>query len=280
MQHTAIHSGRLNGCTPVEFVTGDIPNIAELIDFAFYDQCWYKENAGLGETYIGKWLGVSHHIVPLISYWILTAQGKLISRTTAQRITHLETQTSENKERFCLFDLSIHELFKDEIIVTEGAKPNPASWADIIGNDPDFEEEFQRIISDKDLPEYDNSFTPDSYNGYLQMKLDFDCGDVSPSFTKVTKRLREAQGSPIGTANEKPILDTRMYKVEYLDGFTTSMAAKSIAEKMFAQVDEEGNHHVLFDEIVEHQCDGNQVKMQDTFSTNTRGLKQRRPTAK
>ena len=72
MKHTASHSGRLNGHTPVEFVTGDIPNIAELLAFAFYDQCWYKENSGLGKTHIGKWLGVSHHIGPLMSYWILT----------------------------------------------------------------------------------------------------------------------------------------------------------------------------------------------------------------
>ena len=71
-----------------------------------------------------------------------------------------------------------------------------------------------------------------------------------------------------------------MYEVKYLDGFTTSMAANSIAENMFAQVDEEGNCHVLFDEIFENRCYGNQVKMQDAFSTNTRGVKRRRLTAK
>ena len=59
-----------------------------------------------------------------------------------QRIFHLETQTEDNKERFTLFDLSIHELFKYEIIVTEGAKPNSASCAELIGDDPDFEKEF------------------------------------------------------------------------------------------------------------------------------------------
>ena len=178
--------------------------------FAFYDQCWYKENAGLGETHNGKWLGVSHRIGPLMSYWILTAQGKVISWTTVQRITHLETQTAENKERFRLFDLSIYEFFKDEIIVTEGAKPNPASWEEIIGDNPDFEEAFLRIISDKDLPEADDSFTPDSYNGYLHMELAFDRGDDSPSFAKAPKRLRDAQGLPIGAENNNPILDTHM----------------------------------------------------------------------
>ena len=97
MQHTASHLERLNGINPVEFVTGDITNISELLEFSFYDQCWYKENAGLGETYIGKWLGVSHRIGPLMSYCILTAQGTVISWTNVQCITHLETQTAENK---------------------------------------------------------------------------------------------------------------------------------------------------------------------------------------
>ena len=46
------------------------------------------------------------------------------------------------------------------------------------------------------------------------MELAFDCGDNSPSFAKVTKRLWDAQGLPIGTANDNPILYTRMYEVE------------------------------------------------------------------
>ena len=190
-----------------------------------------------------------------------------------QRITHLETQTADNKERFSLFDLSIHELFKDEIIVTEGGKPNPDSWAEIIGDDPDFEEEFQGIISDKALPEADDSFTPDSYDGCLQMELAFDHGGDSPSFAKVTKRLRDTQGLTIGTSNDNLVLDTHMYEVKYSDGFTISMSANSTAKNMFAYVDEEGNCHIFFDEIVEHRCNRNQVKMQDVFPTNTRGVK-------
>ena len=103
------------------------------------------------------------------------------------------------------------------------------------------------------------------------MELAFDRGDDGPSIAKVTKRIRDAQGLPIGTSNDNPILDTQIYEVEYLDGFTTSMADNSIAENMFSQVDEEGNCHVRFDEIVEHRCDGNQFKMQEAFFTNTQG---------
>ena len=34
-----------------------------------------------------------------------------------------------------------------------------------------------------------------------------------------TKQLRNHCGNPIRTANKNPILDTRMYEVEFADGF-------------------------------------------------------------
>ena len=65
--------------------------------------------------------------------------------------------------------------------------------------------------------------------------------DDGPTFAKVTKSLRDANGIPIGTANDNPILDTRVYEVEYLDGHRASLSANTIAENIFSQVDEEGN---------------------------------------
>jgi len=279
MQHTASYSGRLKGKTPIEYVTGEKPDIGELLDFGFYDLCWYRENAGLGETQLGRWLGVSHRIGPLMSYWVLQTNGEVISRTTVQRVTYLETQETNNVERIKLFNLCLQEKFKEEIVLTEGSKPDAASWAEIIGDDPDFEEEFQKIISDKDLKEADDVYTPDAYDGFTNMELAFDRGDDGPSYAKVTKRLRDAEGKPIGTAHSNPILDSRMYEVEYLDGYTTSIAANAIAENMFAQVDAEGNRHVLFDEIIDHRCDGTEVKMQDAF-LKVKGRKVRKKTTK
>ena len=76
-----------------------------------------------------------------------------------------------------------------------------------------------------------------------------------PEFSRVTKRLRYANGLLIGTENENPILDTRMYEVEYADGHKASMAENTLAINMFTQVDEDGNRHVLFDEITDHRSD-------------------------
>ena len=63
MQQTASDAGMLHGRTGLEKVTRETPEISKYIDFGFYDPCWYKENAGMGETKMGRWL----HIRPEVS---------------------------------------------------------------------------------------------------------------------------------------------------------------------------------------------------------------------
>ena len=59
----------------------------------------------------------------------------------------------------------------------------------------------------------------------------------SAQFAKVTKRLRDANGLPIGVAHDNPMLDTRIYEVEYNDSHKASLTANIIAKKVFSQVD-------------------------------------------
>jgi hypothetical protein len=60
----------VEGRTPIEIITGDTPDISEYLDFDFYDWVVFRTNAGLGEAELGKWLGVSHRVGRLMSYWI------------------------------------------------------------------------------------------------------------------------------------------------------------------------------------------------------------------
>ena len=81
-----------------------------------------------------------------------------------------------------------------------------------------------------------------------------------PDFAKVVNRLRRKYGLPIGRVHNNPIMDTRMYEVEYKNVYKVSMASNAIEENMFSLVDGEGNFHVLFQEIVNHRYDGTEVK--------------------
>ena len=66
---TSLHDAQ--GRTPLEIITSETPDISELFYFGFYDWVTFKSNGGAGGAEIGIWLGVSHRVGPLMSYWIL-----------------------------------------------------------------------------------------------------------------------------------------------------------------------------------------------------------------
>ena len=68
MNLTVSHSCKLQGRTPLKYPTGETPDILEYLDFGWYDQVWYKEDSGLGETKIGRFLGPSHRFGSLMIY--------------------------------------------------------------------------------------------------------------------------------------------------------------------------------------------------------------------
>jgi hypothetical protein len=75
-----------------------------------------------------------------------------------------------------------------------------------------------------------------------------------------------------------PILDTRVYNVEFPDGHTEVFAANAIAENMFAQVDQEGHTVIILDEIVDHMSDGSAVSGNDLYVTTKNGKQHMRRT--
>ena len=251
----------------------------EYLDFTFSDWCWYNNNAGLGETKLGQWLGVSHRVGSLMSYWILTQKGNVISPTMVSRVMNLETQVDSTKSCQQEFDTAITDRLNDEAhIIIEGGKSQPYDWSDHpFDEDLDFVDKFHSVVSNDKIKEANEEFTPDTSNDqYLNMELAVPRGDnPNPLYAKVTKRLRDANGIPIGMANENPILDTHMYKVEYQDGTKASLVANYIAENLFTQVDQEGNRHVLLDEIIDYRVNGREVKLQDAFITTGTGTRRR-----
>ena len=280
IQNRTSNSARgLDGRCPLERMTGESVDISEYLDFGFYDWIWFKENAGLGETKIGRWLGVSHKVGTLMSFWVLTQGGKVLSRTTVQRVTNLESQTKENSARQLAFDNVIAARLGNADYYARDleGKVVPGDWGDSNAFDAEFQDEFNRIVSDDDVPEADIQPTAEVFNDtYLNMELALprDGGEVE--FGRVVKRLRDKNGIPIGTANDNPILDTRIYEVEFPDGYRTSLAANAIAENLFAQVDDNGNRHVLFSEIIDHRTNGKELKQQDAFVVTSTGTKRRR----
>ena len=115
----------MDGGFPLENITGETEDISDYLDFVFYDRVWFHENYGLGKRGLGRLLGVSHRTGGAMSYWILKANDYVISRTTLQSITNLESEISENQLMFLEFDEESRRRIKNDDFPVDGDLPNP-----------------------------------------------------------------------------------------------------------------------------------------------------------
>ena len=104
---TVYSSRYANGRTPLEIVTGETPDISEYTDFGFYDIIWFQSNGGIAEPKIGKWLGVSQKVGPLMSYWVLPESGFPILCIAVQQIKNAEMATDEIKLKLSIYNSKI-----------------------------------------------------------------------------------------------------------------------------------------------------------------------------
>ena len=66
----------------------------------------------------------------------------------------------------------------------------------------------------------------------------------------VVARSRDASGNVMGKSHTNPILDTRMYQVEFTGGEVKELTDNVIAVSMYAQCNLEGNEYLLLDALV------------------------------
>ena len=73
---------------------------------------WSKQDYGIGNTRLGRWLGVVESTVSLMIYWVLQDNGVLEVRTTVQRVTETEKYIDEHINKFKDYDDKIFTRFK------------------------------------------------------------------------------------------------------------------------------------------------------------------------
>jgi hypothetical protein len=280
------------GRTPLEIITGDTPDISEYVDFDFYDWVTFRSNAGLGEVQLGRWLGVSHRVGRLMSYWILPESGIPVSATTVQRLTNAERATDETRSRMLEYEEKLKTVFEAQSAdITQTLRDIDVSKViDPDNEDPGFFEEFAKVIDNASLHHADDDVitaTDDvkamevGSDQYIGMELALPRGaDGEMIHGRVTKRMRDEEGRPIGTAHDNPLLDSRRYEVEYVDGNVEELTANIIAENLIAQVDDEGRRQMMFEEIIDHRTTPEAVpKSQGTY-VNQYGVRRQKLTTR
>ena len=90
----------------------------------------------------------------------------------------------------------------------------------------------------------------------------------------MTEHKRDHKGNTIGRANDNSILDSREYNVQFDDVGVSELTANMIAESMYAMCDENGDHILLFDLIIDHRKHDNAMTRTDQKFVDSRGKQQ------
>jgi hypothetical protein len=165
-----------------------------------------------------------------------------------------------------------------------------ASTKDVPGNklldlkreDRGFIEEFTRVIDNESIKHATkdvDDMEVGVINPYVNMELGLPRGADDELLRAYVKcRVIDVEGRPIGRPSTNPLLDSRQYEVEYLDGETKILTASIIAENLLAQVDDKGHRQMMIDEIEDHRVlDKAMPKSEGTYDTRS-GSKCRRRT--
>jgi hypothetical protein len=88
----------------------------------------------------------------------------------------------------------------------------------------------------------------------------------------------EIDGNPVGRANSNPLLDSRNYLVEYVDGSNEELTANVIAENILSQIDDEGRQQMMLSEIIDHRVLSDAIPQSKRTYENAYGVKRRKVT--
>jgi len=155
---------RLNGRTPQELITGNTPDISELIEFEWFQPIWYFKPCEFPHQnkLVAHWIGIANHVGQALCYWILPKSGIPIARMTIQEITKEELDTKVVRKKVNELDLSITEKIMNQ--ETEGVSIM------LYREDKDENEndELQPLMPDAQATNIDDIETKFMMNYYLQ----------------------------------------------------------------------------------------------------------------
>lgn len=96
-------------------LTSNIPNISEYDEFYWYEAVFYYDIVFSPNVKhkLAHWLGVAHHVGLALCLWLLVESGKVIARTTVQKINKDKLHNMALQHELMIFDQKLEAYFKD-----------------------------------------------------------------------------------------------------------------------------------------------------------------------
>ena len=267
----------LGGRTPYEFVMQHTPDISEYTVFRWYQWAYYWDEIDK-EKKLCRWLGIASQVGQSMCFWILLPNGEFIARSTVIPIPDEDLANITLKDRMNKFTLQLHDSIGDHTTaVVKGETVNDDKiYYDAFFDTTDDDEitwPWEKELEELPLAD-ETEATLEALDLYIGTQVVLPGNDGEMVLAKVAGRKRDHNGNLVGMDNENPILDTRVYNVEFPDGHLEEYSTNMIAEALYSQVDEEGFDTGIIKEICDHQMSNAAIPASEGF--NGEG-KQRKP---
>lgn len=275
---TALDIPSLNGRTSVENVIGSTPDITAYILFDWYDLVYFHEPTAsfpFEKRVLGRLLGVADNCEDVLAYYVMSKSGIAVIRKSVWGVPPEDYSTDAFKADQIELDEAINKRYGDHTLnkATE-TDQDPIGLGEMPLPLPDIFEDDEPASFVEGDPTDGNleGYTPDTLDEYLSATLLLPHGDGMQK-ARVVRRARDEDDRPVGTRHPNPVLDSRLYEVEFPDGATDTVAANLIAENLFSQVDEEGVTHTALTEITDHRRTDEALPKEDGYVISHNGTK-------
>ena len=96
-------------------------------------------------------------------------------------------------------------------------------------------------------------------------------GNKGETLTRKINKLVRYYDTSTGKASYNVIHDNSIYEIEYPDGTMEQLAANIIAGSMLSQVDSEGYHYQVLNEVTDHKKDDSAIAKVGGFIESSSG---------
>ena len=281
--HSALNIHELQGDTPQAVLTGDAPDISHLAEFGWYDYVWYitPDKESIQTRHLGRYCGPSHDVGEALCARVLTAKGKLISRTSVFPLKREDQENESVQARKLNYEQSLKTVLKDGYETKQEDDENPEDpddQGDVTPTHELYDPSTDGDPKDSQLVEADD-LSHEYYDRYVSARVCLPQGDQA-SYGKVLSRKRDSEGNLLGNSNANPLLDTSSYQVQFDTGEIEEFTANVIAESIQAQIDDDGYNLHELSEILDHRTDDTATKLEDAFFITKSGRKCPKKTTK
>ena len=242
--------------TPYEIVINNTPDISEYTTFSWFQWCWFIDKDRRCKSFC-RWIEPAHHIGQSMCWFIICDNGEYLARSSVIAVEESSMESFKVKNQMMKFTKNLEAKIGDNSApIFEPNNPESIYYLlfGAVIDEDSVDLPYGDDFKDLDVNEMDTRYLSE-LDDLIGAQVSLPRKDRLPLLAIVKKRKLNYKGEPVGSPNPSPILDSRIYELEFLDGRIEEYSVNVILENMIDQVKSNDWDATFIDEIISARND-------------------------